>query len=518
MNWRSNLGSPALAWPLAVVIAAIYVIVLCQYSALLYQDYPNHLARAVVLADLWFHHGAHFGNAFEFRGIAYPYIAGDFLLAPAVELLGQQGATFIWTALGVLSLPCAMLFYLQAIRAPAKSRPFIFLIALYLSTNAFFFLGFANFHLSIPLTLLALAFAQILRRRYSSMLFVTYCLTVAFGYLMHLAFLVFAIVAIGASGLFRLWRRGTTMGREFILLLPLVLSGLWYVISRRLYPITKEVIPGHFVRSGLRTKLLQLDWPFIRFNESIDLLFAAAFSLMLFWTARRQIRRATLLQPHTWEPALLLLAFVGLYLALPAALGDPTYVDVRAIPWFPIFAVFWCASLFTDSSEINGMGSRAALTGVTLLLAANLGFMCSQLGIERAWLRQYRAILTAIPSSAVVLPIYTGVHTLNRWPLLDAKSFVVTDRQGVEPYLYSGDQGQPMKYFRYRNHPYAPDNIWYTFTPPRAVDWSSVACTYDFLVVMNPYDAGRIGLPTKIVAENSSATLLVPDRAACHAK
>jgi hypothetical protein len=210
------------------------------------------------------------------------------------------------------------------------------------------------------------------------------------------------------------------------------------------------------------------------------------------------------------------LAFVGLYLALPASLGDPTYIDLRAIPWIPIFAAIWCACLFTDSNAVNDMGSRIALTGVAVLLVANLAYMCANLSFEQAWLKQYRAVLTTIPSSARVLPIFTGFHTLRRRPHLDADSFVVIDRQGVEPYLFAGDQGQPMKYFRYRKHPYAPDKIWYTATPPRAVDWSAVACTYDFLLVMNPYDAARIDLPTKMVAKNSSATLLVPDRAACH--
>ena len=169
MSWGLKTASPAAASLLAVVVAAVYVILLYRYSALLFQDYPNHLARAVVLADLWFHGGSHFGNAFEFHAMAYPYIAGDYLLAIAVEVLGLRGATFLWTALAVLSLPCAMLFYLRATQAPASSRVFIFLVALYLATDAFFFLGFVNFRFAIGLTVVALALAQILRRSFSPM-------------------------------------------------------------------------------------------------------------------------------------------------------------------------------------------------------------------------------------------------------------------------------------------------------------------------------------------------------------
>jgi hypothetical protein len=35
---------------------------------------------------------------------------------------------------------------------------------------------------------------------------------------------------------------------------------------------------------------------------------------------------------------------------------------------------------------------------------------------------------------------------------------------------------------------------------------------------MKPFDATRIGLSTKVIAQNSSATLLAPDGTACHGK
>jgi hypothetical protein len=156
--------------------------------------------------------------------------------------------------------------------------------------------------------------------------------------------------------------------------------------------------------------------------------------------------------------------------------------------------------------------------GATLFLAANLCYLCAHLAPERMWLGQYRALLSAIPSATNVLPIYTGVHELTRFPYLHVNSFVVIDREAVVPYLFAGDQGQPMKYFRYRNHPYAPHNTWYTFAPPQPVNWPTVGCTYDFLLVMKPFDAARVGLPTKVIAQNSSATLLAPDGVACHGK
>jgi hypothetical protein len=512
-------ASPAAAVLLAIVAAAVYVIVLYRYSALLFQDYPNHLARAVVLADLWFHGGSHFGNAFEFHAMAYPYIAGDYLLAIAVEVLGLRGATFLWTALAVLSLPCAMLFYLRATQAPASSRVFIFLVALYLATDAFFFLGFVNFRFAIALTVVALALAQILRRSFSPMLFVIYCLTIAFGYLMHLGFILFAGAAIGSSGLFRLWRRATTLGRELCLLMPIALAVLWYGLSQWFYPAAREAIPAHFVWGGLHAKFRRLDWAFIRFDEPVDVFFLAAFLLLLLWAAQQRLRRPSALPTLTWEAPVLAVVFAGMYLALPMAFGDPTYLDVRALTCLPVFAALWCAALVTGPAAVaSHMDSRAVLGGATLFLVANLCYLCANLAPERTWLAQYRALLGAIPSATNVLPIYTGVHELTRFPYLHVNSFVVTDRQALVPYLFAGDQGQPMKYFRYRDHPYAPHNTWYTFTPPQPVDWPAVNCAYDFLLVMKPFDAARIGLPTKVIAQNSSAALLAPDRIGCQAK
>jgi len=72
-----------------------------------------------------------------------------------------------------------------------------------------------------------------------------------------------------------------------------------------------------------------------------------------------------------------------------------------------------------------------------------------------------------------------------------------------------------MKYFRYRNRPYAPSDLWYWSDPAEAVDWPQVACSYDFLLVLKPYEAARIGLRTEVIADNSSATLLAPAKDAC---
>ena len=51
-----------IGWIALAVLAACYAGFFMQLTSLPFQDFPNHLARAVVMADLIFHHGAQFGH------------------------------------------------------------------------------------------------------------------------------------------------------------------------------------------------------------------------------------------------------------------------------------------------------------------------------------------------------------------------------------------------------------------------------------------------------------------------
>ena len=65
-----------------------------------------------------------------------------------------------------------------------------------------------------------------------------------------------------------------------------------------------------------------------------------------------------------------------------------------------------------------------------------------------------------------------------------------------------------MKYFRYVNLPYDPPEDWYGEIPRPAVDWRAVARDYDFVLITKPFDPTVLGLPTRPLTENATATLL----------
>ena len=80
IKWTAgSLPARKLAWALGVIFIGSYIVVLSRLSSSPFQDAPNHLARAVAMADLMFHHGARFGSTFQYHFLAVPYVVGDLI-------------------------------------------------------------------------------------------------------------------------------------------------------------------------------------------------------------------------------------------------------------------------------------------------------------------------------------------------------------------------------------------------------------------------------------------------------
>jgi hypothetical protein len=178
----------------------------------------------------------------------------------------------------------------------------------------------------------------------------------------------------------------------------------------------------------------------------------------------------------------------------------------------------------------------------------NLGYIGWHLDKDNAWMQRYRAVVARIPRGATVLPIYTHPQT-TVVHLEHAGAFVLLDRQGLTPYIFAGNLGDPMSYFSFTRPPYAPVEQWYAFqdmwnhSPVLAfstqgqsyrwrfrydpdehdwrpavlapVSWGEVACVYPYIIVTQPYVPAYIGVPTRVLTANSSAALLAVDRSAC---
>jgi hypothetical protein len=202
------------------------------------------------------------------------------------------------------------------------------------------------------------------------------------------------------------------------------------------------------------------------------------------------------------------------YFVLPMGYAEAYYVDVRALPYVSLFALLGFLSLVPADSAEATRKSVLALTFAAVLVAGNFLYLAHHMQSQKQWLTQYRSVIADVPQGSRVLPIYTHAAEGKVVPLLHTFAFASIDRDAVIPYLQTGDTGNPQKYLRYRHRPYAPDPLWYGNLPPSPVDWATVACEYQYLLVTKPFNPARLAVSTSVAKENNSASLLAIEKPA----
>jgi hypothetical protein len=148
-----SVSASAMFRLLGVLILAAMLLVpiwIAAFPPLL--DYPNHLARAFVLAHL---KDSHFSFRQFYRADwgAYPYLGMDASLAVLGRLFPIETAGRAYLSLCVLALPAAAWFFLRRAQPDAEAAALWSLLIVY---NVFFLEGFLNFDLSIAVGFLAL--------------------------------------------------------------------------------------------------------------------------------------------------------------------------------------------------------------------------------------------------------------------------------------------------------------------------------------------------------------------------
>lgn len=494
-----------IAWAAGLTLLVAYCLVFVLLSPLPVQDFPGHLARAVAMNDLLFHDGARFGGIYHFQLEWIPYLLGDLILTAAVAVLGPTGGAAFWLVLVFVSLPAATLFYLRVRGIEPRGRTLMLLVSLYLATDWFFLMGFLSFRVAVAMLIVTLGLVELLRRRWSYTLFGLYVGAVILDYLMHLSPTIFLVAALGVTGLMRLHWRTTRLRTEMALFIPLLAVLAWHFTVAVGYREPRDPVAGPWLWGTWYSKFARIGSEFFHFVPYTDVLLVLVLAACLL--ARTGIPHARdLRQPLVLELSALFVLFLAMYFALPLGYADAFYVDTRPLPLASFFFIAACLALPSQS--------RAALplALAALLALGNLAYLSRHFIAERAWLTQYRAVVAAIPEHGRVLPVYTHGREGSVVPFLHVSGFVSMDRAAVEPYVFAGDNGNPMKYFRYLQRPYDPPEIWYGDIPRDPVNWRTVARDYDFLLVTKPFDPAVFQLATRKVAENSSATLLAIEK------
>ena len=493
----------------ALVVLA-YITVFAWFSPLTLQDYPNHLARAYVMADLLFQHGAQFGQSYQFHFLWTPYVSGDLLLAALTYATGPNAASAIWAIVTFLSLPAAVYAYLRVMRVSTEVMLLMLFISLYLSTDTFFVKGFLEFRLSVALTLVALALVQLLRQQWSGVRFGIYAALIVLAYLTHLAAIAFIAAALGGSALWRIGLRKSRIDREIYLFIPIMGVLAWHLVVALAYRQPGDFVAQHNDWGTIETKLGRLSWDLVRYHGRPDSLVMAAVLafLLLCLGGRRFWSREGILTAQVLEPLAYTVLFFGLYIVLPFEQTEASYIDVRALALAPFFLVLGVLHLPQSTAAWSARLKSSAIALAAAVACINLGYLTWYFHKQGAWLPQYRAIVARIPPNSTVLPVYTERKLGNVFLHLHVGSFAVIDRHALIPYLFSGDAGHPMKYFRYLHRPAAPDELWYHSGSDSTVDWAQVAREYQYLLIIKPFEADRIRIRTRTVAENDAAVLM----------
>ena len=429
----------------ALLLAPIWI---AAFPPLL--DYPNHLARAFVLAHLR-------DPAFSFSRFyradwgLYPYLGMDASLAILGRLLPIETAGRVFLSICALALPTAAWFFLRQVNPGDDATP---LWAVLIACNVFFLEAFLNFDLSIAVGLLALGLwlrwlAKPSLARWSAAL-------AAFTALYFTHLLGFTIAGLVLAAYLAVARRPL---REWVWGAALSLPGLaFYLHSSRVglgaLQITYRGIGAKALSLGI---LLHEYWP------ALDRISLAA---LVFWFLAAWWRNPEFHWNRAWLGVAAFL-FV-LYWAVPWEWGESSDLDIRVLPF-----------LFVVALAVAHVGRRTKFLAMIplLLFAARTASLTTHFASVQPELAGLARSFDAVPRGALVLPIVEGDQDPIERPFTHFWAYGVIRRGWFSPYLLDAPGETPLRIV-YRS--YTPDGLWdleYTGAP----DWKQVQSDYDYV-------------------------------------
>lgn len=430
MNWALGLLCVILLAPLALV----------DIPPLL--DYPNHLARATVLA--FGGNDPVLSRMYASHWAIIPNLGTDIVLPPLLHVLPIHQAGRLVIGCTILLPVIGTVAYSRATFGTRSAWPLASGLVAY---NAALILGFLNFVAAIGLALL-LAAAWIAWRDRASYRVMTLAFigTVAL-FFCHLMGLVFFYALIAGYELQWIQTHRTdrvVMLTRIAALLPLVAApfGL-YVLS----PLA--LLPSETEWPSLADKARQLAFPFLNYVLPLDILTAGAVgAFLLACIAKRRCR-------ITPSSGMALLAVCGLYLVAPWAFKGTYYFDTR-------FAIMLGFLLFGAvlPADLPRAAMLAAVTGFTLLFAGRMALLAYIWHGHAHDVTDLRTVIASVePGARVfvasVLPeeapdywrnsppsrmLSNGTRTDSHLPAL-----LLIERRAYWPFLFDNPSQQPVE-------------------------------------------------------------------------
>lgn len=415
-------------------------------------DYPNHLARAFVLAHLKDPHFS-FQQFYRSDWGAYPYLGMDASLAVLRRLFPIETAGRVFLSLCVLALPAAAWFFLRQAQPQAEAAwPWSLLIAY----NVFFLEGFLNFDLSLAVGLLALGLWLRWLAEPGTARWVEALVAFTAAYFAHLlGFVITGLIVVAYLALSRKSIRAWLW------------SGALAVPSVALYFHSSRVglHAGQIVFHGWSDKLdsltlflhgywLWLDW--------VSLAALAAWFVAAWW------RNSEFRWDRKWL-AMAVFLFV-LFWVIPWMWGEESSdLDIRVLP-FLFIAILAMASVGRRRGKI--------LAAIPLLLFAVRAVSVAQYFEDaQPALAGLAGSFDAVPRNALVLPIVEGDEDPIERPFTHFWAYGVIRRGWFSPYLMDAPGETPMRIIY---NSYTSDGFW-DLCYDKPPDWQQVQSDYDYV-------------------------------------
>jgi hypothetical protein len=442
---------------LALVLAVLLLpLALAEVPPLL--DYPNHLARAVILAG----QAPELATYYAADWRLLPNLAFDLLMLPLLQLLGPHEAgrlvLGLAAALGVLG----SVAYHRAVFGRSSWWP---LGSALVAWHGLLLMGFVSFSLGVGLALLAASLAITSGGRPSLARLAGIALLatgVALSHLFAFGFLGLLLLAHEAGRILGGTRPSTAR------------LGLWFRWAVALLPGTLIALQA-FTSTGeglllwqYGDRLRRLAAGFAGYHVWLDRL--APLVVLLVIGAAAWMRRLAV------DPGSLIAAAVCamLYLAVPAVLGGGAFAEVR-------FAIFLGFLLFAGLDV--RLGWPAALP-LAALGAARLAVLGLTWHLAQTPLQELRAALAPVPAGGRIFtvaprrdaaPAYfrnqrgrAVVSFLYEWPDSHLGGHAILERRAAWPALFAIAGQQPLRrlapFERFSSQP------WHTLPPPAMLD------------------------------------------------
>ena len=284
-------------------------------------DYPNHLARATVLA---------FGAADPILSRIYaahwaiiPNLGIDLLLPPLLHVLPVHVAGRIVIGVAILLPFLGTIAYSRAVFGARSLWP---LASALVACNATLLLGFLNFTASLGLALLLAAAWIEWRERYPARIVLLAAIGAVALFFCHLMGLFFFYALIAGFELEWLWPRRSDASAVATRIVALVALSIAPLALYAASPLAS--LAGNTEWLSLHDKLWQLVFPFSNYKLPLDVATAGLVAAFLI---------ACLATGHCRVPlrsGSALVALVLLYAALPFASKGTYFLDTRCVIMF----------------------------------------------------------------------------------------------------------------------------------------------------------------------------------------